>query len=567
MIMITRICTILTLLLTIPIFGQEKYDMRYNCENLNDFIKNPKTKFKDSVNALHYLGELQNLAISKGYILTSIDSVTKSSNQNTAYLTLGVKYDEIQLSAKSENLSFLKKHGSINEKIIGHISFSPNELARTLQKIQDVYLENGYPFVSVQLINHSFSNKSLHAELEIIKGPYLKWTAIHIRGDSSISAKYVSNLLNIRKGEKYVESETKKISNRINQIPFLEEIKPSELLYTKKGVELFVYLKSIPISSINGIVGFQPDPISNKLSITGELKLKLLNVLKRGELLDIKWQSIRDQTQSLDAQINYPFLFNTSFGIDGTFNLYKRDTSFLELNSSIGVEYYLNTGSKLKVFYQNISSNILSGGLNNPSFSELSNTKSNNYGLAFTSTQLDYLPNPSSGFNLLIKGSVGTRNSTINDTSAVVKSLTYRGEAKMEFYIPLAKRHVIRLANLTEFYQAPSIFQNELYRFGGLTNQRGFNEDELFSTTKNTTIIEYRFLLDKNSHVFAFFDQSWYENNSTNYYNDTPYGFGLGFSFSTNFGVFSISYALGKQLSNPILFSNSKVHFGYIVYF
>jgi len=100
-----------------------------------------------------------------------------------------------------------------------------------------------------------------------------------------------------------------------------------------------------------------------------------------------------------------------------------------------------------------------------------------------------------------------------------------------------------------------------------LNSQRGFNEDALFATTKTTATIEYRFLLDKNSHVFAFYDQSCYENNAKTYYNDAPFGFGAGFAFNTNFGVFSISYALGKEFSNPILFSNSKVHFGYIVYF
>ena len=126
---------------------------------------------------------------------------------------------------------------------------------------------------------------------------------------------------------------------------------------------------------------------------------------------------------------------------------------------------------------------------------------------------------------------------------------------------------MIRFSNLTEFYSAPDIFQNELNRFGGLTNQRGFDEDELLSTTKSSSTLEYRFLLDKNSHVFAFYDQTWYENNTSNYYKDTPYGFGVGFSFSTNFGVFSISYALGKQFENPVLLNNSKVHFGYIVYF
>jgi len=48
---------------------------------------------------------------------------------------------------------------------------------------------------------------------------------------------------------------------------------------------------------------------------------------------------------------------------------------------------------------------------------------------------------------------------------------------------------------------------------------------------------------------------------------DHPFGFGAGFSFGTNIGIFSISYALGQQLNNPILMRNGKVHFGYIAYF
>jgi hypothetical protein len=32
-------------------------------------------------------------------------------------------------------------------------------------------------------------------------------------------------------------------------------------------------------------------------------------------------------------------------------------------------------------------------------------------------------------------------------------------------------------------------------------------------------------------------------------------------------GVFSISYALGRQFDAPVQFNSSKVHFGYIAYF
>jgi hemolysin activation/secretion protein len=104
-------------------------------------------------------------------------------------------------------------------------------------------------------------------------------------------------------------------------------------------------------------------------------------------------------------------------------------------------------------------------------------------------------------------------------------------------------------------------------RFGGLTTQRGFKEQEITANKRNTSTIEYRYLLENNAYLFLFYDQSWYENNATTYYKDHPFGFGAGFSFGTNVGIFSISYAQGKQFNNPILIKNGKVHFGYVAYF
>ncbi len=565
--MITRICTILMLFFTLPILGQLNYGLTFKSREYTSFIKKPKTKFKDSTSARSYLREFQLTAISKGYLLASIDSIKFSSNNAIVHFFLGEKFTDAKIGATKEEFSFIRKNAKVNEKFFAQVPFIPKELASILKKINAAYLNNGFPFCSVSLITRKLDKGQIVADLNIEQGPFLKWIKINIRGDSSISRKYLSNLLNIKVGEKYNEAITKKISSRIKQVPFLKEIKPAEFLYTKQGIELFVYIESIPISSVNGVIGFQPDPISSKLTVTGELSLKLQNMLKRGELLDVQWQSIRAETQSLDAHLNYPFLFNTPFGIDGTFNLYKRDTSFIELNSSIGIEYYLDAGTVIKAFYKNITTSILSGGQNNPIYTSLGSAKSNNYGLSFYKKQIDYIPNPTRGYSVTISASLGNRVSQINDTTLQMESSTSRGYSLVNLYFPITKRHVIRFSNLTEFYSAPDIFQNELNRFGGLTNQRGFDEDELLSTTKSSSTLEYRFLLDKDSHVFAFYDQTWYENNTGNYYKDTPYGFGVGFSFSTNFGVFSISYALGKQFENPVLLNNSKVHFGYIVYF
>lgn len=561
-----RIYLIFMLFFVFPISAQKDYQLEFTNTEIQAFIKHPKTIFNDSLSVLSYLRDLQLEAISEGYIVASIDEITYSRKKATVTFHLGEQHQNARLTAPKSELSYLRKKINLSEKFLTNLPFTPNEISKTIQRIHTAYFNNGYPFVSVNLENIELK-ADLVADINIEKGPFTEWTDIHIKGDSSIAKNYVASLIGIKKGDPFNGDLLEKISDRIKQVPFLKEIKTHEILFTKKGAELYLYMENVPISSINGIIGFQPDPISQRLSVTGELSLKLLNVLKRGELLDIRWQSIRDQTQSLNAKLNYPFIFKTPFGLDGSFNLYKRDTSFLELNSSIGVQYFMTRGSYLKAFYKNTSSSVLSGGKNNPNFNKLGSTSSNNYGLSYYRQRLDYLPNPSRGTKMIFTGSAGSRKAQVSDTSQTIQSITFRAAVDVEVFIPITRRHVIRIANLSEAYSAEDIFENELYRFGGLGAQRGFNEDELFATTRNTTTLEYRFLLDKNSHVFAFYDQTWYENNTTSYYNDTPFGFGVGFSFSTNLGVFSISYALGKQLDNTILLSNSKVHFGYIAYF
>ena len=46
-----------------------------------------------------------------------------------------------------------------------------------------------------------------------------------------------------------------------------------------------------------------------------------------------------------------------------------------------------------------------------------------------------------------------------------------------------------------------------------------------------------------------FFDAAYYERDGIEKFEaDRPFGFGAGMSFETKAGIFSISYAIGKQL-------------------
>lgn len=542
--------------------SQKPYYLIFTNNNYKDIKKNHQLTFKDSLQRNSYLTSFRNLALEKGYLLASFDTLNYRNDTLLASFYIGKKFGKSYLKIEEKDLFFLQSISSINERLIRGIPFSPFKIAQLLSSIQKALENNGYPFSKVQLTEVKIENETLTAKIIIDKKPQYTWKDIHLKGDSSIAKAFICNLIGIKEADLFNQQKVRQISKKIKQISFLKEIKKSEILFTKEGVELFLYISSNPISSINGVIGIQPDNVNDKMNFTGDISLKLVNVIKKGEQLELNWKSIQDQTQSLQTKLNYPFLFNSNFGVDGQFNLFKKDSSFLELKSSLGLLYFLDGGNYLKLFYQNISSNILS---QNSSTSLMKDVKTNSYGLSIFRRQFDYIPNPRSGFTISSSFSIGSRRESDSTLSSI--STTLRGDFNLEWAYTIYGRNVLYLSNKTDIYQAPAIYQNELDRFGGQTSQRGFNEQELFATAKTTINIEYRFLLDQNSRLFVFYDQTWYENNSGNYYNDNPFGFGAGFSFGTNIGIFSLSYALGKQFENPVLMRDGKIHFGYVSYF
>ncbi len=115
-----------------------------------------------------------------------------------------------------------------------------------------------------------------------------------------------------------------------------------------------LYLDKKRASQFDGILGIAPnDDVDGKLLITGDIKLKLLSAFNRGELIDFNWRKLEAKSQDLNFHFNFPFLFNTPFGIDYRLNLYKKDTSYLTLSNNIGVQMMFNGYNHVKAFYEN----------------------------------------------------------------------------------------------------------------------------------------------------------------------------------------------------------------------
>jgi outer membrane protein assembly factor BamA len=452
---------------------------------------------------------------------------------------------------------------------------TPEKISALHQKVLHYYENNGYPFVQVYLDSVTISNDKINAAYIIQPGAKVSVDSLSIEGDAKVSKAILYNYISIKPGDLYNEALMQKLNTRIREINFVSAVKPAQVIFSASGCFIKLFLAEKKSSQIDGIIGVMPGPnADDKPIVTGNIRLRLQNSFAHGELFDLQWERPKNLTQILNIKCIYPFLFKTPFGIDAALNIRKQDTTFLNVQGDFGINYFLPGGNYVKFFVQSLNSSLLStANLQNavllPAYADITKQAG---GIGFKKEDVDYRYNPRKGYAISLTVNAGIRtikpHPKINEQlydSIDLKTTQYETALQCNTYLPLGQRHVINLGMDAAGIFGSMIFENEVFRIGGLQSLRGFDEQSILATQYAIGKFEYRFILDAGSYLQAFFNAAYIQqkNNIT----DTPYGFGAGLSFETRLGIFSFNYALGKQFDNPLYIRAAKIHFGIINYF
>jgi len=512
----------------------------------------------------------------EAYLGAIIDSIKQDSLHTRAWIQTGKKYTWAHLSRGNVDEGMLSLVG-FRDKLYAGKPFYYREVARLEEQLLKQCENNGYPFAQVKLDSVFVKGDEFRARLALDKNKYILIDSVVIKGNAKIAPAYLYSYLGIKPGDAYNESRVAAIRARLKEMAFITEQKPPEIVFGEKTTKLILYLQKRKASQFDGILGLVPNPTTGKVDFTGDVTLKLQNSFNHGEIIDINWRKLQAQAQTLNVKLNYPFLFSTPIGVDYALTLFKQDSTYLNVNQQFAVQYLLGGGSYFKVFVNSRISSLLStSGLETatvlPDYADVSSLT---YGLGFRTQKLDYKFNPTKGYTFSISAAAGTKtikeNPNVNPVlyqNMKLSSNQYNADMQAEYYFPLGGRNVIKTAFNGAFISADNLFQNELFRIGGLNALRGFDEESIYASTYGIFTLEYHYILEQNSYIFLFADGAWYEDSQFNQYvQDTPIGLGAGIRFDTKAGIFSISYALGKQYSNPFEFKSGKINFGFVSLF
>ncbi|MGP8215637.1 MAG: POTRA domain-containing protein [Bacteroidia bacterium] len=511
----------------------------------------------------------------EAYISASFDSLVTDSINMKAYLTPGKKYQWANLRKGNVDEGVLSQLG-YSEKLYRQKPFYFKDVRKLMDKLLSFYENHGYPFAQVRLDSIKLTGNSIAASLFLAKKREEKIDSIVVKGDLKLSPQYLYGYLGIKAGDFYDESKIKAISSRLKALAFLYETKPLQVIFVEDKVKIFLFLGKKSANQFNGIIGILPNP-TGPITITGDVSLDLLNSFHHAEDIAFHWQHIQLQTENLTVHFSYPYLFKTPIGFDEDFKLFKQDTTYLQLDEKVGLKYMLIGGDYFKVFYENISSSLLSTSLLENQTSGLppyADVTTQLYGIEYKTAGLDYIYNPRKGYELLVNVAAGTKqifqNSKLNPAiydGLQLKSDEYRANINAAYYIPFFSRSAFKFGLNGGYIDAPSLLTNDLYRIGGFTVLRGFDEQSIYASAYGVGTVEFHYLLEQNSFMYLFFDQGWCRETYTtaiSYFNDTPNGFGAGMDFQTKAGIFSISYALGNDKEYPLNFKDGKINFGLV---
>lgn len=590
--------SVLVLLCCLKAFGQKNYPLHIKgVDKDSAFITKlgVPSSFTTRNDCVSFINKLPGFLQTKGYVTASIDTIAYDSAYARLVLFTGERYEWAQLDTKGVDASISEAVG-LRASEFGNKPMDFAAVKLWQERILTYMENNGYPFAKVYLDSLQIDGEKVSAQLKLDKGYQYKIDSIRINGTAKISNDFLQRYLDIRNGSIFNREKLLQVSKRMRELPFVEEESPSKLIWLGSGSILEMNLKQKRSSQVNVLIGFLPnnDQLSSrKLLVTGEANLNLKNALGNGETIGLNWQQLQVKSPRLNLLYQHPYVFKTAIGLDFAFNMFRKDSTFLNVNFELGGRYALSSNQTGKLFIQRFSTIVSTVNkdyiLQNYRLPSEADVGTTNAGFDYELNNTNYRLNPVRGNELRVITTVGIKKIRKNNEVMelkdpsnpgfdferlydTVKLKTYQLGIRLSAakYFPLSKqgRSTLKAGLNGGFLQSQNIFRNELYQIGGYKLLRGFDEESQYLSQFLIGTAELRYLVGQNSYFYVFTDGGWGRNNSQNV--DVSYtyiGTGLGLAFETKVGIFNIAWAIGKRSDLEFNLRQSKIHFGFVSYF
>jgi outer membrane protein insertion porin family len=452
--------------------------------------------------------------------------------------------------------------------------FIRNDVEKIFYEILSGYEDKGFPFASIEISGMVFSADSMNQSNDVVLHLQFKKDEksfidkILVEGNTKTKDYVIKRNIRIKEGDEFSTQKIKTIPEILNRMKFFEPAESPQYYFDteNKGV-LKIFVKEKVTNNFDGILGYVP-AVKNKSKgyFTGFINVGLRNIFGTERSGLIKWQ--KDGLLSQELEINYtePWLFDLPVNV--TFFVWQRkqDSTYVQRKYESKIEYLLSNQISTSVFIGTEST--------------IPSEPDNKGFTVFHSTSLIL------GANLRYD----TRDDAYSPAKGFLFATTYKLYQKKitgpEQFLSLAEDQKVKQQKIEfdlSYFQTTFTSQvfaasfhgrelkgnfheiSDLYKLGGAFTLRGYIENQFWGNRIFWSNFEYRYLIEKRSFVFVFFDEGYFllsKNNMERKKDLSGFksGYGFGLNLETGIGVLGVSFALSKGDT----FGEGKLHFGII---
>ena len=496
-----------------------------------------------------------------------------SSTTRIVFFYMGERYYLMRLGPGTLVAPMRNKVG-YRSRFYSNRPFRHTEVLDLFNKILVYAEEHGYPFATVGLDSLEISDHGISASVLYEPGPLITFDSLRVQGSLDIKPGFLQSQLGLYRGKPFNQGLVAQIPVRLKQMEFLTLGSAPEVRFRDEHAQIDLALERRSVNQIDAVLGLLPNENTpGKVLITGLVLIDLHNLFSSAKNLRLEWQRIDVSSQLLDIAYRHPKLLNSPLDFEGRFYLLKQDTTFINREASLRLAFtagsagQLGVGSRLQTS-RIISTSAYAGAAELPAVVDFN---LNYHGLEYRFSSIDDPAFPTRGIRIGAEAMAGQKKILQNPAfdpvwynSIKLNSPQYRVETAFEVYTRAYRNVVARGRMLAGHLRGSSLFQNDLFRLGGLNSIRGFNENYFFASSYLIANLELRFALERGTYFFTFIDQAFLRNEPAGKDMDYPTGLGAGINLATEAGNFNLVFALGRNNFQTFSLNLAKIHFGYV---
>ena len=451
----------------------------------------------------------------------------------------------------------------------------PDRLEADVQRLLDRYEEAGHPLAQIRVAETmapAAERAALRVTLQIDEGPALWLRRVEAPDDARATPELLAYLAGLEENKSLRGYDPDAIQRRLQAHDLFETVGPPQLRVADDGgAVLQIPIEEAPPGAFDAVLGYLPPSATrNSGQLVGSGHLVLQHLFGGGRRAEFALDRRPGRTSIVDVSVADPYLFGRPVRLAGRFRGEQRDSTYGERVYELEGGYRLGNGLELTATLSREA--VRPGPAGTPvrgARQHIPRATTLFYGVGVRYRQLDRSRNPRRGVSLNVQLSQGRKERRLRrvaaagDTTRVSDSFRQeRLRGRVRTYLPLFGRQVFVAGGDGSVLLSRDYDRSDLFRLGGATSLRGYDEDRFAGHVVARGLVEYRLQLDRASYAHAFFDLGYVARpglGATTATQGWHPGYGLGMRLQTALGRISASYALNPQVQSP---ANGRVHLG-----